>query len=259
MNNKLVMGTGKKMIIMLFAFVAAMMAVPQPLQASAAEVIASGNCRGSHGGKWELDADGVLAISGRNELYEWDGHENVYYKSSIKSVVIEDGITSIGFRMFRDCTSLTDVTIPKSITSIAGSTFPGCSSLTDIAMPADVTSIGSYAFNGCASLKDIIIPNSVKRVVNGTFKGCTSLTGVTILESVQSIVYDIIDPISISTILIVKNPSYAYFVGWFSYNTWKCDFPYKISYKDITLKAKWETNNAKMRNAAPLILAIHIS
>ena len=49
-----------------------------------------------------------------------------YECSSLNSVVIPDGITSIGDGAFSACSSLTDIVIPNSVTSIGESTFEDC-------------------------------------------------------------------------------------------------------------------------------------
>ena len=54
----------------------------------------------------------------------WDG-----YKGDIKKVVIEDGVTSIGYKAFNQCSNLTSVTIPDSVTWIGRIAFQSCISL----------------------------------------------------------------------------------------------------------------------------------
>ncbi len=68
------------------------------LSVSAAEV-ASGTC-GADGENltWVLDDTGTLTISGEGAMADWTSSSNVpwyNYRSSIKTVVIEDGVTSI--------------------------------------------------------------------------------------------------------------------------------------------------------------------
>ncbi|MCD8357767.1 MAG: leucine-rich repeat protein [Oscillospiraceae bacterium] len=139
---------------------------------------------------WTLDTDtGVLTISGEGEMdnYEWDGAPWYSQRSSIISVVIENGVTNIGSTAFEECTNLTNVTIPDSVTSIGDSAFWGCSSLTGITLPGSVTSIGIYVFSGCSSLTSITIGNSVTSISQDAFSGCNSLTSVIIPDSVTSI------------------------------------------------------------------------
>ena len=106
---------------------------------------------------------------------------------SIKSVIIADGVTSIGNGAFKNCTGLTSVIIPNSVTSIGEAAFENCTGLTSITIPNSVKSIGERVFNYCTGLKSIIISDSVTSIANGTFANCTGLTSVTIPNSVKSI------------------------------------------------------------------------
>ncbi len=144
--------------------------------------------------------------------------------SSLTSITIGGGVTSIANSAFYWCTSLTSVTIGGGVTSIGGSAFSGCSSLREVhiidlaawcaidfgssdanplsyaknlyingelavelEIPEGVTSIGSYAFSGCTSLTSITIPESVTSIGEWAFSGCSSLTSITIPASVTSI------------------------------------------------------------------------
>lgn len=82
--------------------------------------------------------------------------------TEMTSIVIPDGVTSIGFCEFKDCSSLAIVTIPDSVTSIDSFAFYGCGSLTSIAIPDSVTSIGDGAFEGCGSLMNITVSENNK-------------------------------------------------------------------------------------------------
>ena len=98
---------------------------------------------------WSLSDDGTLTISGADMpnykvVAPWYSQ-----RSKIKKVVIEDGVTSIAYRAFLDCSGLTSVTIPNSVTSIGYSAFEGCSGLTSVTISNSVTSIGNNAFSYC--------------------------------------------------------------------------------------------------------------
>ena len=116
---------------------------------------------------WTLTADGTLTISGTGAMKDYDYDNNrspVYGNSSVKKVVIEDGVTSIGNSAFDNCRRLTDITIPKSVTSIGNYAFYNCSSLTSITIPDSVTSIGDYAFFYCYQLTSITLSDSVTSI-----------------------------------------------------------------------------------------------
>ena len=128
--------------------------------------------------------DGIYSIrKGTKIICE----EAFQFCSSLRSIVIPDGITCIGDMTFYRCSSLTSFVIPDSVTSIGDRAFCGCESLTNIAIPDGVTSIGDYAFSGCKSLTDIVIPDGVTSIGAWTFCGCESLTGIVIPDSVTSI------------------------------------------------------------------------
>ena len=56
---------------------------------------------------------------------------------------------------FHTCTSLSSVTIGNGVTSIGGGAFNNCYSLNSIVIPDSVTTIDSSAFWNCNSLSDV--------------------------------------------------------------------------------------------------------
>ena len=162
-------------ISMLLSFMVAL-----PITASAAT---SGTCGDNL--RWFLDNNGKLTISGTGKMY--DVNLVSLWRDEIKSVVLNNGVTSIGEYAFEDCRSLTNITIPNSVTSIGSFAFYDCRNLTSITIPNSVTSIGEYAFYDCESLTSISIPNKITSIRGMVFQGCTGLTSVTIPNSVTSI------------------------------------------------------------------------
>ena len=124
-------------------------------------------------------------ISYKNDIYNVTSiGEKVFYNcSSLTSITIPDSVTSIG-TAFSECSSLTSVTFGENskLESIGDSAFYNCSSLTSITIPDSVTSIGSYAFRGCSSLTSITIPDSVTTIGSSAFSNCSSLEDVYITD-----------------------------------------------------------------------------
>lgn len=124
---------------------------------------------------WELDDEGTLTISGSGEMNEYGlfGDYSPWFESreSIKTVVIENGVTNIGAGAFNCCDALTSITIPNSVKTIGGYAFNNCSSLTSITIPYGVTKIGWSAFCGCDSLETIIFPESITSIDCDAFLG----------------------------------------------------------------------------------------
>ena len=113
---------------------------------------------------WCFESDiGKLTIFGTGAMYdyEYDGDTETVnspwfaYKDNITSVVIENGITSIGNFEFFSCTGLTSITIPDSVKSIGGQAFSCCEGLTSITIPDSVESIGEDAFYNCTNITDV--------------------------------------------------------------------------------------------------------
>ena len=121
----------------------------------------------------------VLPDSYNGENYMID--DNVFKgNTTITSVTIPDGVTSIGGYAFEGCSGLTSVTIPGSVTSIGGYAFGYCTGLTSVTIPAGVTSIGPSAFRDCTGLTRVEIPGSVTSIGWSAFQGCSGLTSVVI-------------------------------------------------------------------------------
>ncbi|GHT38474.1 hypothetical protein AGMMS49965_01950 [Bacteroidia bacterium] len=106
------------------------------------------------------------------------------HRIDLRSVTIPNSVTSIGERAFSDCPNLRSGTIPNSVTSIGSGAFSGCPNLT-VTIPNSMTSIGKGAFEGHAPSSGSI-PNSVTSIGERAFYG-SGLTSVTIPNSVTSI------------------------------------------------------------------------
>ena len=139
--------------------------------------------------QWKLTDEGVLTITGTGKMKNYSGSSRPWsaYKNVIKQVIIDDGVTTIGYSAFYRCSSLTSVTIPNSVTEIGVGAFSGCSSLTSVTIPSSVTTIWHSAFANCSSLTSVTIPSSVTTIWHSAFYGCSSLTSVTIPNSVTTI------------------------------------------------------------------------
>ena len=139
---------------------------------------------------WTLK-DGVLTVSGTGAM---DNYNTVTYKapwdayaSEIVSVVVENGITSIGDSAFFRCGSLESVSIADTVTGIGSSAFSYCKELTDLKLPAGLLKIGNDAFSNCEKLESVEIPAGVTSIGSVAFLNCEALTSVVIPGSVSSI------------------------------------------------------------------------
>ena len=123
-----------------------------------------------------VESTGTLTISGTGDMNFFDDSPWNAYRSSIKKVVINNGVTSIGREAFSGCTGLTSVTIGNDVTSIGYQAFSGCTGLTSVTIGNGVTSIADVAFYGCTGLTSITIPNSVTSIGYAAFNGVKHIT-----------------------------------------------------------------------------------
>lgn len=152
----------------------------------AATILNSGAC-GAQGNNltWTLDSNGTLIISGNGDMADYmldaPWYDNIY---EIKTVIIKNGVTSIGECAFYGARWLTEIKMPDTLKSIGDNAFNACG-FTALEIPESVTSLG-VAFYHC-NLKSITVPGNIKTIREGTFNGCLSLTDVTISNGVINI------------------------------------------------------------------------
>jgi len=80
-------------------------------------------------------------------------------------------VSEIPDNAFIGCTSLRSMVIPDGVTAIGAWAFQECSGLTSVVIPDSVTRIGMGAFIYCASLASVIVPDGVTEIDVNAFKG----------------------------------------------------------------------------------------
>ena len=169
------------------------------LSQNAADLIDSGSC--GKNATWELYKDGTLYIKGSGAMqdYNWNYNETTKivttgapwhdsHSASVKKLVVEDGITSIGNDAFSDCESLASAELAEGITSIGDGAFTGCYDLEKINIPNSVTSIGYDAFDSCWTLPSLELPSGLSKLESSAvsftaFKELTVPHGVKVVDS----------------------------------------------------------------------------
>lgn len=143
--------------------------------------------------------DGETYTVNEIQEYAFDGCD------SLKSVIIPDGITSIGNSAFRLCKSLTSISIPNSVIEIGQEAFLGCNTLKSVNLGNGLKKIGKSAFYKCESLMAINIPNGVTEINNETFSKCTNLSSVNLGNSLKTIGYEAFRECTSLTSLSIPN------------------------------------------------------
>lgn len=123
---------------------------------------------------------------------------------SLRSVVLPEGITSIGTWAFGYLENLDSIALPSTLQSIGsdafygsglkhieipagvtdmgGQAFQNCDKLTSLTLQEGLTVIGTSAFANCTAIQEITIPQSIETISSGAFSGCASLTKAIVLS-----------------------------------------------------------------------------
>ena len=141
---------------------------------------------------WILDENGTLTISGSGAMWDYATAPTPWSESleQVTAIVVEPGVTGIGFAAFYNCSAVKTVTLPESLTGIGSHAFGFCVSLESLTLPDSVTTIQNAAFSNCRSLKEIVIPDGVTQIGGDFFYQCYSLRRVTLPETVTDIEFD---------------------------------------------------------------------
>ena len=125
---------------------------------------------------WNLEND-TLTIRGEGAMpdYKFYAPWVPSHGSPIHTIIIKEGVTSIGEYAFNGCENLVSIVIPNSVKSIGVGAFYSCRKLLSFTIPINVTRIERETFHDCTGLTSIIIPESVTNIEKGAFHLCSNL------------------------------------------------------------------------------------
>ncbi len=127
--------------------------------------------------------------------------------STLKSVIIGNGVTSIPANFISGCPNVTSIIIPENVVFIGDGAFVGIGltslayyaidcptgsfsnfpTLKSVTIGSRVASVPAHFLSGCSSVPSIDIPSSVNDIGTSAFSNCTTLTSIVIPSSVTSI------------------------------------------------------------------------
>ena len=130
----------------------------------------------------------TLTVKGKGEMASRLHYEGDYYgthspwdargiSDRIRTVVIEEGVTSVGNAMFESCSALEEIRLPQSLTCIGAMAF-AYTGVKEIVIPENVTVIGSGAFSHCQNLRAVTcLGRHAMEIGTDTFYDTPFLTG----------------------------------------------------------------------------------
>lgn len=105
---------------------------------------------------------------------------------NLHSVILEEGLKSIGNSAFDGCISLSNIDFPNSLETIGKYGFANCKSLSQIALTSGISSLGESAFMNCESVSKVCLGN-ISVLESNVFNGCISLYEIECGNKLQQI------------------------------------------------------------------------
>ena len=218
----------KRWIAWTLLFAMAVMLLPGGASAAAPTEGDCGSFEHREDVQWHY-ADGVLTFTGHGPIADFD---NLYdehnpweaWLPGITRIVVGEGITSVGYRTFADCTSLKTLELPASLLELSPELtwLNGCAALEEITVPAggdfcavnhvlysgdrkclvcypggkqdkaftvppETEEIGRYAFCENSFLETVVLPDGLKRIEEGAFCECSALLSISAPDSLEYI------------------------------------------------------------------------
>ena len=133
---------------------------------------------------------------------------NAFQNLGIPKVQFPEGITTINYGAFADCTALESLTLPDSLTAIKGGNngrgaFSGCTALKSVRFGSGLTTIGdgwqntsdtnpdetagTGAFGLCSNLETVEFGPNLQSIGRHAFSECIALKVLTLPDSLQQI------------------------------------------------------------------------
>lgn len=108
---------------------------------------------------------------------------------SLTDFTLIEGMTYIGTRAFRDCSSLCgEIKFPATLKRFSTEIFTNCISLESVSfVPKEKYTIGAGLFAGCEKLKKVTGLNNAVEIQTCAFMGCSSLEEITLGAALTSI------------------------------------------------------------------------
>ena len=134
----------------------------------------------------------IIFTKGTGEGYSYESYSNYTpwcnSRNNVITVVIGEGINSIGKYMFSGCTGLTTLTLPNTVKTIKDSAFYNCSNIESEVDLSNITSIGTSALYNCSKMKgDWNLSKEITQIPYSAFYGCSARTGELDLSDVTTI------------------------------------------------------------------------
>ena len=108
-----------------------------------------------------------------------------FAETAVKSVVLPNGVSTLGNYAFNKCASLATVSLGNSLTAIGDYAFSDCKKLESVTFGSALETIGERAF-ASAKISSLVLPATVRTIGDWAFYN-NPLTAITFNDGLQSI------------------------------------------------------------------------
>jgi len=127
----------------------------------------------------------IARVDGSVRFLPHDLFESCHF---LEEVIFEEGVQTIGKRVFRNCSALANVKLPSTLLEIRGYAFCLCKALCSIDLPEGLQIIGESAFRN-TNLRHVEAPVTAERIEDGAFAHCAQLESVVLPPRLDKIAW----------------------------------------------------------------------
>lgn len=135
--------------------------------------------------------DGLLLSTrqyfGRTLFKEGEIPAYTFFKSNLESLTLPASVSDVGEGAFA-ASSLKSIIIPEGVTKLDNYAFYGCADLEKVTLPSSLESIGKGAFGNCIEIKSVNLSvTKVKEIPERAFAGDLQLESVSLPSQLEKI------------------------------------------------------------------------
>lgn len=164
------------------------------IQTAISELVVGNSASGSteDGLSWTWSREtGELLVTGTGVMSDYGSETMPWYEvlPYTTSIVIGEGITSIGRYAFYNAVNVTSISLASTLTNLEERAFEYCTSVEELVVPDSVTSIGYGSFGNFTSLKKVSVPASATYRSYG-FYNAKAVEEIVITPGVNGVIPD---------------------------------------------------------------------
>lgn len=124
-----------------------------------------------------VDQENNAFVSLNNVVYSKDLTKLILcLDTSEGEFVVPNGVTTIYYYAFINCTKIPSIDFGNSLEEICGYAFYNCINLASLNFPNTLKKIGRYAFYNCIKLEELFVTLNVNTISSYAFGNCAALT-----------------------------------------------------------------------------------